>query len=146
MHSGPNRQAVPGPGKGRPLSRRLPAFLLAACMFAVALGSLQALAQQVRLLIQSSPLAGFRYHEAKAAFPEMRPGDPLVLVREPDNPYDANAVRVEWRGRKIGYVPRRQNEALAWAMDRGEPVSARVSRLRDHRNPRERIQFEVLAE
>ena len=23
------------------------------------------------------------------------------------NPRDANAVRVEWRGRKLGYVPRR---------------------------------------
>lgn len=104
------------------------------------------MAQQVRMLVQSSPLAGFRYHEAKALFSDIRLGDRLELVREPDNPYDANAVRVEWRGKKLGYVPRRQNAALAWAMDRGEPVSARVSRLREHRNPQERIQFEVFVE
>lgn len=104
------------------------------------------MAQQVRMLVQSSPLAGFRYHEAKAVFSDIRLGDRLELVREPDNPYDANAVRVEWRGKKLGYVPRRQNAALAWAMDRGEPVSARVSRLREHRNPQERIQFEVFVE
>lgn len=103
-------------------------------------------AQQVRMLVQSSPLAGFRYHEAKTVFSDMRLGDRLDLVREPNNPYDANAVRVEWRGKKLGYVPRRQNAALAWAMDRGEPVSARVSRLREHRNPQERIQFEVFLE
>lgn len=104
------------------------------------------MAQQVRMLVQSSPLAGFRYHEAKAVFSDIRLGDRLELVREPDNPYDANAVRVEWRGKKLGYVPRRQNAALAWAMDRGESVSARVSRLREHRNPQERIQFEVFVE
>lgn len=104
------------------------------------------MAQQVRMLVQSSPLAGFRYHEAKAVFSDIRLGDRLELVREPDNPYDANAVRVEWRGMKLGYVPRRQNAALAWAMDRGESVSARVSRLREHRNPQERIQFEVFVE
>lgn len=98
------------------------------------------------MLVQSSPLAGFRYHEAKTVFSDMRLGDRLDLVREPNNPYDANAVRVEWRGKKLGYVPRRQNAALAWAMDRGEPVSARVSRLREHRNPQERIQFEVFLE
>ncbi len=102
-----------------------------------------AAAQQVRLLVQSSPLAGFRYHEAKAVLPMMKPGDVLSLVREPDNTYDANAVRVEWQGHKLGYVPRRENSALAWAMDRGQGVTARVSRLQRHRNPRERIEFEV---
>ncbi|MBI2315664.1 MAG: HIRAN domain-containing protein [Betaproteobacteria bacterium] len=115
-------------------------------MFALALCPVPGHAQQVRILVQSSPLAGFRYHEAKAAFAELRPGDRLDLVREPSNPHDPNAVRVEWRGRKLGYVPRRENAALAWAMDRGEPVAARVSRLREHPNPRERIRFEVFIE
>ena len=99
--------------------------------------------QTVRLLVQSSPLAGFRYHEAPDAFPDMRIGDPLDLVREPDNPHDASAVRVQWRGRLLGYVPRARNDAVAWAMDRGEPMSARVSRLQQHRNPRQRIEFEI---
>ena len=103
-------------------------------------------AQSVRLLVQSSPLAGFRYHEAATAWPELAVGDRLDLVREPANPHDANAVRVEWRGRKLGYVPRAENAALAWAMDRGERVTARISALREHRNPRMRIEFEVFVE
>jgi HIRAN domain-containing protein len=100
----------------------------------------------VRLLVQSSALAGFRYAEAAAVWPDLAMGDALELVREPDNPHDANAVRVEWHGRKLGYVPRAENAALAWAMDRGEPVRARVSRLAEHRNPRRRIEFEVYIE
>jgi len=113
---------------------------------ALAATALPAQAQQVRLLVQSSPLAGFRYHEAPALFAELRTGDTLDLVREPDNPHDANAVRVDWRGRSLGYVPRRENGALAWAMDRGEALTARISALRTHRKPSRRIEFEVFVE
>ncbi len=116
-------------------------------MVACALAASQPVAaQSVRLLVQSSPLAGFRYHQAPDAFPDMRIGDPLDLVRDPDNSHDASAVRVEWRGRLLGYVPRSQNDAVAWAMDRGETMSARVSRLQQHRNPRQRIEFEIFVQ
>jgi hypothetical protein len=103
-------------------------------------------AQQVRILVQSSPLAGFNYHQAPEVWQGMRVGDALQLAREPDNAYDGKAVRVEWRGHKLGYVPRAQNAALAWAMDRGDILNARVSRLQPHRNPRKRIEFEVYVE
>jgi hypothetical protein len=117
--------------------------LSAACAFLVAAA---AGAQEVKVLVQSSPLAGFRYHEANAVWNELNVGDRLELVREPANPHDANAVRVEWRGRMLGYVPRADNATLAWAMDRGEAVSARISVLRAHPNPRRRVEFEVFAE
>jgi len=55
-------------------------------------------------------------------------------------------VRVEWRGHLLGYVPRGENAALAWAMDRGEDVAARISALREHPNPRLRIEFEVFVQ
>lgn len=100
----------------------------------------------VRLLVQSSPLAGFRYGEAAALWPMLRQGDALELVREPDNPFDPNAVRVEWRGHKLGYVPKRDNAAIAWGIDRGMVLRARLSRLAEHRNPARRIEFEVFAE
>lgn len=100
-------------------------------------------AQEVRVVVQSSPLAGFRYHDAPAVFAQLRPGDPLTLVREPANTHDANAVRVEWQGHRLGYVPRGENAAVAWALDRGEPLQARVSRVREHPNPRMRVEFEV---
>jgi len=117
---------------------------LAGLAVLLAAGTLQA--QTVKLLVQSSPLAGFRYAEASQVWSELRLGDALELVREPDNPHDRNAVRVDWRGRKLGYVPRAENEALAWAMDRGERVTGRISRLQPHPNPRLRIEFEVLVE
>ena len=100
----------------------------------------------IRLLVQSSALAGFRHHAAAEVWPELRVGDPLELERESDNPHDENAVSLSWRGRKLGYVPRRENAALAWGLDRGEALKARISRLAWHPNPARRIEFEVYAE
>lgn len=119
-------------------------LLLAAMLLAGAsLPAPPAAAQQVRVLVQSSPLARFEYHQAPEVWGALRVGDALRLEREADNAHDSRAVRVEWRGHKLGYVPRAHNAALAWAMDRGEILDARISRLRPHRGPRKRIEFEV---
>lgn len=141
MHSTHEGTPARGPRRGE-----LTASLLAVIVLLAAAVPMAAHAQSVRLLVQSSPLAGFRYHEAPRWFGELRSGDALTLHREPDNPHDANAVRVEWQGHMLGYVPRTQNATLAWAMDRGDPVSGRISRLREHRNPRQRVEFEVFVD
>ena len=118
-----------------------------ACGIALVLGfSAQANEGSIKLLVQSSPLAGFRYHAAAGVWQELKVGDPLELTRERDNSYDANAVSVFWRGAKLGYVPRRENAAVAWALDRGERLNARISRLREHPNPARRIEFEIYIE
>ena len=105
--------------------------------------SLVALASEVRILVQSSPLAGFRYYAGESLWRDMREGDRLALIREADNPHDASAVRIEWRGQKLGYLPRAENRAVATAMDRGEAVDARIAKLREHRNPWQRMLIEV---
>jgi hypothetical protein len=100
-------------------------------------------AESVKMLVQSSPLAGSQYYALSAVWQEIRPGDKLLLTREPDNRHDTNAIRVEWNGQRLGYVPRTENRALAAAMDRGERVEARVSSLRKAKNPWQRVEFEV---
>ncbi|MCX8087625.1 MAG: HIRAN domain-containing protein [Rhodocyclaceae bacterium] len=105
--------------------------------------SLAARAESVRLLVQSSPLAGFQYHAGEALWDELKVGDRLTLIREPENPYDARAVRVEWRGHKLGYLPRAENEAVAAAMDRGERVEGRIAALVRHKNPWRRLRIDV---
>ena len=105
--------------------------------------SLTALAGDIRVLVQSSPLAGFRYYAGETLWRDMREGDRLTLVREADNPHDANAVRIEWRGQKLGYLPRAENRAVATAIDNGDAVDARIAKLRQHRNPWQRVLIEV---
>lgn len=116
--------------------RFVPISLLFALSFAVQ-------AETVKLLVQSSPLAGFQYHAGVALWEELGVGDALTLVREPGNPHDARAVRVEWRGHHLGYLPRAENEAVAAAMDRGEKVEGRIAALVKHKNPWRRVRIEV---
>ena len=103
-------------------------------------------AQEMRILVQDSPLAGYRYYVAAEVWRELRVGDRLELAREHSNPHDGNAVAVLWRGHKLGYVPRRDNAALAWGLDRGAPLRARISGLAEHANPARRVRFEVYVE
>lgn len=100
-------------------------------------------AESIKVLVQRSPLAGFQFYAGRELWDEMQAGDALRLVREPENPHDANAVRVEWRGRKLGYLPRKENRAVAAEMDRGGKVEARIARLLRHRDPWQRILVEV---
>jgi hypothetical protein len=103
-----------------------------------------ALAQATaRIVVQHAPLAGFVYYDGKAVWSRMKVGDPLTLVREPQNAYDANAVRLEWRGHMLGYVPRRDNADLARQMDHGAPVEAHITELTRHTNGRHRVSYEI---
>lgn len=116
---------------------------LTSLLLVLSLASAPAHAGAIKVLVQSSPLAGFQYHEGEALWSQMREGDALALVREPGNPHDANAVRVEWRGRMLGYLPRAENRSVAAEMDRGSRVEARIARLSEHRNPWRRLLIEV---
>jgi hypothetical protein len=105
-----------------------------------------ATAESVRLLVQRSPLAGSQYYAVTELLPRMQVGDTLDLVREAGNRHDRHAIRVEWRGHKLGYVPRRDNRAVAEALDRGDRLVARIVRLGDDPDPWRRLEFEVFAE
>ncbi len=105
--------------------------------------SASATAETVKILVQSSPLAGSQFYAVGEVWPQIRLGDRLTLIREPENRHDRKAVRVEWQGRQLGYVPRAENRAVARALDDGEKLEARVSRLREDPDPWRRVEFEV---
>ncbi len=75
-------------------------------------------------------VAGTPYYEAEAAADRLRPGQRLVLRRQPENRYDALAIEVLGpEGHKLGYVPRRRNEIPARLMDAGKRLSARTESI-----------------
>ena len=60
--------------------------------------------------------------------PSLKEGDRLVLVREPGNPYDGRAIRIQTKeGEKIGYVPRKDNMIFARLMDAGKVLFAVIT-------------------
>lgn len=115
-------------------------YVAASLLFA----SAPALAEPTaHILVQRSVLAGFRYHEGRSVWAHLRVGDSLKLVRERDNPHDAHAVRVEWYGHVLGYVPQGENGHLARQLDHGTRFAARITELRKARNGRNRVVYEI---
>ena len=118
-------------------------FLLFSLLLCAALMGSPALAETIRVLVQRSPLAGSQYYAANAVWTRIRVGDRLTLVREADNRHDRRAVRVEWQGQQLGFVPRAENRAVSHALDAGERLEGRVLHLRDDPDPWRRVEFEV---
>jgi hypothetical protein len=96
------------------------------------------------LVIQHSRLAGFRHHAAPDSWPALRPGSPLTLSAEADNPHDPQAVAIYWRGRKLGYLPRAENLVAARLLARRRPLGGRIRRLLPKADHDQRLQIEVL--
>lgn len=81
-------------------------------------------------LLVRTQVAGTRYHRAVEALPELVAPLPLFLVREPTNPHDDLAIEVrDPQFRKLGYVPRIDNQAVARLMDSGHTVSAELTSI-----------------
>lgn len=61
--------------------------------------------------------------------------DDLILYREPDNPNDKHAIRIETINReKIGYVPRQNNVVISRLMDAGKKIVAEVTEIESRGN------------
>lgn len=71
-------------------------------------------------------IAGFHYACGPRLLDRLGPGDTLTLAREPGNAHDPSAVRIEWNGAKLGYIPRAENAAIARLLDRGDALSAHI--------------------
>lgn len=95
------------------------------------------------LLLQVSPVAGFQYHQGEACWDAIEAGAILHLVREPENAYDPRAIRLDWNGHKLGYIPRVENTTLASLLDRGNRLTARIEAKQESANPWHRLQVAV---
>ena len=90
-----------------------------------------------------SAVAGFAYHEGLDVLHELETGAALQLVREPDNPHDPLAVRVDWQGRKLGDVPRADNAPIAQDLDGGHSLSALVTKVRYNIHHHQPVEFVI---
>ena len=93
--------------------------------------------------LQRSKLAGFQYHQGEVVWSMLTVGTALNLIREPDNRHDARAVRVDWQGHKLGYVPRIDNAAISHLLDNGRAVRAEIAVLQVSDDPWKRIQLAI---
>lgn len=62
-------------------------------------------------------IVGMNFRNSEGRVQALQPGHPVRLVREPNNPHDANAVAVYVDGAHVGYIPKKSNVALAAFID-----------------------------
>lgn len=75
-------------------------------------------------------LSGVTFDDRQETIAQLSPGDPLRLVREPDNPHDSNACAVhDARGRMLGFLNRRLASVLGPLLDQGAPYDIEVADL-----------------
>lgn len=90
-------------------------------------GYLQPFTREIMLI--ECHIAGTTHVPIKEIEPDLKAGDTLVLKREPDNKHDPLAIIIiDTKGRKLGYVPKLKNEALARLMDAGKFLFAKLVR------------------
>lgn len=131
---------------GLSLLKRLLASLALAAVAGGAAAENAAPSAAARVLLQSTLAAGLAHHDAKAVWTDLRVGDALDLVRETDNLHDPNAVRVDWQGRVLGYLPRADNADVARLLDRGQALKARIRAIAKYRNHRRKLEIDIYAD
>ena len=63
-------------------------------------------------------IVGMNFAKSEAIVAALKPGAELTLIREPSNPFDPLAIAVyDAEGRKLGFIPKKQNTALAQFID-----------------------------
>lgn len=76
-----------------------------------------------------SYIAGTTHLQDKTVLEAIRVGDTLRLQRE-DNKFDSNAILILYGdGRKLGYVPAKDNIIFARLMDAGKLLKARITKI-----------------
>ncbi|MBR4401528.1 MAG: HIRAN domain-containing protein [Synergistes sp.] len=81
------------------------------------------------IFLFDSNVAGTSYIEGiEELEPHLNIGDRLQFLREPDNPYDKQAIVIRNKdGVKIGYVPRSDNVIFSRLMDAGKILFGEIT-------------------
>ena len=76
-----------------------------------------------------SYIAGTTHLEDSSVLERIKVGDMLNLQRE-ENKFDSNAILILYEGgRKLGYVPEKDNIIFARLMDAGKLLKAKISKI-----------------
>jgi signal recognition particle subunit SEC65 len=88
-------------------------------------------------------IAGVQFHDMKKVLNDLKIGDELDLIREPDNKYDPNAVRIEFGGVMLGYVPKKFSAEVSGALEIGVELECVIDKVNPKAKPWEQCKVTV---
>lgn len=97
------------------------------------------------IFLQKITIAGTGYCEnIEEVFPQLQEQTVLSLQRDPKNEHDELAIGVYFKGERIGWVPRKQNEVVARLMDAGKKLFVRITSLQEESDKWKHIEGDML--
>ncbi len=92
-------------------------------------------------------IAGVQHHQLRSCLDEMNVGDRMILVLEPTNPYDPNAVRIEYSAHDsqvmCGYVPKKFSSEVSASLVIGNKLECVIVELNPSAKPWEMCKVEI---
>lgn len=97
--------------------------------------------RKVRNHMANFNLAGFTYYDGVEVFGALKVGTKLKLVHEPDNPYDAKAVAIYFKNKKLGFIPRDENRVISKFLNLGynKLFEAYINRITPDEHPENQL-------
>ena len=96
-----------------------------------------------QVVVANTHISAFRYYDGTVIADLLEVGLLLRLNREPGNRFDPQAVEVYAGDAKLGYIPHTENISIAWLMDTGTWVKARITGLMYDGSPGVGVNIEV---
>lgn len=88
--------------------------------------------KQINYVINHSyytKVVGVTFNGIQSILPQLHEGMPVQFIREPNNPFDHNAIGIWCNGKKIGHLSADEATSIAPQMDRGIPYDGEISQI-----------------
>ena len=86
-------------------------------LFGASVLPINAFQEYEKIYVLQCFVRGFKYYEGPKLLNIMTNGSSLQLVREPNNKYDEDAIKLVYNNKKIGYIPAEENSLLSKIID-----------------------------
>jgi hypothetical protein len=90
-------------------------------------------------------IAGFTYYDGPLVFKKLTIGKKLKLKLEEDNKFDARAVALYFKGKKLGFIPKSENRIIykLLKVGLGSNLSIVIQQVDPYEHPEKQIMVVV---
>jgi hypothetical protein len=102
--------------------------------------------KQQEFLFNEFYVAGYAYYDGEKVEDLLIEGKPVRFKREPECTHDSRAVEIYAGGKKLGYIPRRDNAVISFLLDQGIDIKGKIRKRNFDDQPKKKVKICVFKE